>query len=203
RLQPSCKNNYQPQQLTRLLLRIWLISCTTITAALLLIPCPSRAQTIIREAVSSFPADSQQLTYVNLSEMRSLANYPQIRQRLFTSQLRNFEDSLRSTGNDPEKDVDEVVVGTRIQATQGGALGGIFGVAQGHFQAGETEQYYRRAKLPTSEYDDQRLYPVGSSEARSQLCFTFLSASLAAFGRLSDLKALLDTRRGTRPALAS
>ena len=206
RLKAACINYIKLQhEAASLLPRPSAISSITLAGAIiLLVPCPSQSQQIVREAVSSFPNDTQQLTYANLDQMRSLSNYPQMRQRLFTSQLRSFEDFLRSTGNDPEKDVDEVVLGTRVQdATGGGSLGGIFGVAQGRFQPDEAQQYYARAKLPTSEHNNQRLYGFGSSEERSQLFFTFLSGSLAAFGRLSDLKAMLDARAGTRPTLQS
>ena len=172
----------------------------------LLIPCFGDAQEIVREAFSSFPADTQQLTYTNLEQLRSVAAYPQLRQRLFTTQLRNFEEFLRSTGNDPEKVVDEAVLASRVQAgTNGaaGAIGGIFGLAQGRFQPDQAQQYYAQSKLATAEYRGQQLYSFGSGDDRAQLFFAFLSSSLAAFGRLDELKALLDVRDGARPGLQS
>lgn len=177
------------------------IPAVVLSVVALFFPSILQGQEIVREALSSFPADTQQFTYANLDQMRSLSNYPQIHQKLLTSQLRSFEEFLRSGGNDPEKDVDEVVLGWRSQA--GLNAGGIFGLAEGRFHPDEAEKYYDRAKLPTTKYADVRLYPFGSTGDRAQLFFGFLSESLGAFGDLSQLKAVLDVRTGARSSLES
>src|SRR5438552_107669 len=79
----------------------------------LLFPAKIRGQGIARNALSSFPADTHQFVYTNLDQLRNSSQYPKIRQRLFGGQLGSFADFLRSAGADPEKDVDEVVLGWR------------------------------------------------------------------------------------------
>ena len=81
--------------------------------AFLLLPARLSGQAVVRDAMASFPTDTQQLAYMNLAQFRGMADYPLIRRYLLTSQLRDFQDFLRSVGVDPEKDVDEVVLGWR------------------------------------------------------------------------------------------
>jgi hypothetical protein len=125
------------------------------------------AQEAIRAGLSSFPADTQQVAYSNFAQLRSSSDYPQIRQHVLYQQLRGFQEFLRSVGVDPERDINEVMLGWRGESPSGP---GSFGVATGTFD------------------------PAGTF-------FTFLDSSLAAFGQLHDLKAILDVREGSAQAL--
>ncbi len=169
-------------------------------AAIALFPVPLRSESFTREALANFPADTEQLAYTNLAELRRAPNYAQLRQHLFTRQLREFEDFIRSMGTDPEKEVEEVVLGWRGHKLDRSAF---FGIAQGRFELEKIDEFFAQHDLPVREYQDQRLYAFGSGEDPADLFFTFLSPSSAAFGRLTDLKALLDVRAGMRPALDS
>ena len=170
----------------------------------LLFPAKIRGQGIARNALSSFPADTHQLVYTNLDQLRNSSQYPKIRQRLFGGQLGSFADFLRSAGADPEKDVDEVVLGWR-----GAAAGNaeFFGLANGRFEPDRVRDFFTQRRLSSRDYGGFRLYACGSGagsrEGGGSLYFTFLSSSSAAFGALSDLKALLDARSGASPALDS
>jgi hypothetical protein len=167
-------------------------------AMALLFPGQLHGQGIARNALSSFPAGTHQFVYTNLEQLRDSAQYPKIRQRLFGGPLRGFADFLRSARVDPEKDVDEVVLGWR-----GPATGNIdfFGLANGHFDPEHVRQFFTQRGLPTSDYGGLHLYAPASG--KGDLWFTFLGSSSAAFGRMGDLKALLDVRAGTSPALDS
>ncbi len=164
----------------------------------LLFPALLSAQGLGREALAVFPADTQQLTYLNLAQLRSMPEYPQIRRRLVNRQLRGFQDFLRSAGTDPDKDVDEVVLGWRGVAT-GGA--GFLGRAEGRFDPERIHNFFVQQQLPFRQYAGLELYAFGSGEGPADVFFVFLSSSSAAFGRLRDLKELLDVRAGARPAL--
>ncbi len=171
-------------------------------SGILVLLCPTllRGQVVAREALSTFPANTEQLAYTNLAELRSLPNYPQIRPRLFTRQLRDFQDFLRSMGMDPEKDVDEVALGWRAGRLDTASL---FGLAEGRFQLERAREFFAQNQLPRREHAGYELYAFGSGEDPADLFFTFLSSSTAAFGRLSDLKAMLDVRAGAEPSLDS
>jgi hypothetical protein len=127
-----------------------------------------------------------------------MAEYPQIRHYLLNRQFRDFQDFLRSLGIDPEKDVDEVMLGWRGAGTD---RPGMMGRAEGRFDADNVRRLIVRQNLPVREYEGHELYAFGSGEDPIDIIFVFLTGSSAAFGRLRDLKDLLDTRAGARPAL--
>ena len=165
-----------------------------------LFPSPLPAQLVAREAFASFPADTLQFACTDLAQLRNLPNYPEIRLHLLGRQLRAFEDFLRSMGTNPEKDVDEVALGWRGESMDSA---GYFGLALGRFQPDKFAEAFARAQLPSRQYAGQQLHAFGSGEDPNDIFFTFLNGSTAAFGRLLDLKALLDVRSGDRPALDS
>jgi hypothetical protein len=169
-------------------------------ASQLLLPGSLHAQWLGREALSSFPADTQQLAYLNLAQLRSMAEYPQMRNYLLNRQFRDFQDFLRSLGVDAEKDVNEVILGWRGLGTD---RPGMMGRAEGRFDAERVRRQMVRLQMPIREYQGHELYTFGSGEDPTDVVFAFFSASSAAFGRMRDLKELLDVRAGARPALES
>lgn len=175
-------------------MRILLLVVLLLPSALL------RAQGLAREAMASFPLDTQQIAYANLAQLRTLSNYGQLRRVLFNIQMQNFEQFLRPLGTDPEKDVDEVALGWR---GSGGNSSAFFGLAQGQFNPARAQAYITKEQLPTSEYQGFTLDAFGSGLGRDDIFFTFFNSNLAAFGHLSDLKALVDGYLGRRTTLNS
>jgi hypothetical protein len=161
----------------------------------LLFPSLTRAQGLARDALSNFPADTQQVAYLNLAQLRSLAEYPQIRNYLLNRQFRDFQDFLRSLGVDSEKDVDEVMLGWRMES------GSLVGRAEGRFDGERVRKLVVQQQMPIREYQGYELYSFGSGEDPTDVVYVFLSSSSAAFGKLRDVKDLLDVRAGAKPAL--
>jgi hypothetical protein len=157
-----------------------------------------RAQQLPREALATFPADTQQMVYTNLAQLRSSPNFSQIRQQILTRQLRYFQDFLRPMGIEPDRDVDEVALGWRGEAS---GAAGFYGMATGRFQSDLIRQYFARTGLPTRQYSGYDLYAFGSSNDRNDIFFTFLDSGTAAFGRLPDLKAMIDASMDSANAL--
>jgi len=166
--------------------------------AALLFPAQLAADQLPGEALNTFPADTLQVSFTNLAVLRSLPIYPQIRQRILNRQLHAFEDFLRPMGIEPEKDIDEVMLGWRGEMV---GPAGFLGLAAGRFQPVLIQQYFDRSGLPVREYDGVHLYALGSGSDPDDLFFTFLDSSLAAFGRLGDVRAMLDARQGSVNAL--
>ncbi len=173
---------------------------TALILGVLLMPVTARAQSGARDAMAAFPADTQQIVYSNLAQLRALPDYQQIRNQLFTPQLQDFEGFMRSMGTDPEKDVNEVTLGWRGEITGGTDY---FGMAEGNFDTGRVHDYFVNSKLPIQSYGGYDLYAFGSGQDRNDLYFAFVSASQALFGRLSNVKAALDVQAGKTPALDS
>ncbi|MGH9343187.1 MAG: hypothetical protein ACRD19_05435 [Terriglobia bacterium] len=163
-------------------------------------PSFARGQEVAQQALSAFPSDTQQVAYVNLAELRSLPNYRQLRGILFNRQMTYFEQFLRSIGADPEKDVDEAVVGWRGDPTKGASL---FGLAAGSFDDIKAQNFLAQENLPAVHYQGFTLDAFGAGHSSQDLFFTFFTEGLAGFGRLTDLKALTDGYLGRRPTLNS
>jgi hypothetical protein len=150
--------------------------------------------------MASFPADTQQIAYSNFAQLRSSPDYPQIRQHVLYQQFRGFQEFLRSLGIDPEKDVDEVMLGWRGESLSGP---GGYGLAAGRFEPDKVRELVTQTRLPVQSYAGLDLLAFGSGADPADIFFTFLDSSLAAFGRLHDLKALLDVREGSANPLES
>jgi hypothetical protein len=169
-------------------------------AATVLVPALLRAQSAARDALSTFPADTEQLAYSNLTQLRALPNFGAIQQRLLTPQLSSFQDFLRAMGADPDKDVSEVTLGWRGDPSD---LTAFFGLAWGNFDPDRIHQYFQSHQLTYQSYGGYDLYPFGSGADRRDLFFAFLSSASAIFGRLHDTKTLIDVLAKKQPALDS
>jgi len=179
---------------------VWIVVSAVSFLGWLGFSAPLAADQLPQEALSTFPADTLQVAFTSLAELRSLPNYPQIRQRILSLQMRSFQDFLVPLGIDPDKDVDEVMVGWRGEIA---GPSGYLGLAAGRFQPDLVQKYFDRTNLPIREYAGANLYGFGSGADPQDLFFTFLSSSIAAFGRLPDLKAMLDARQGSANALSA
>jgi hypothetical protein len=166
--------------------------------AVLLFPARLAADQLPSEALDTFPADTLQVAFTNLATLRSEPVYPQIRQRILNRQLHAFEDFLRPMGIEPERDVDEVMLGWRGEMV---GPAGFLGLAAGRFRPDLIQKYFEHTGLPVREYNGNDLYAFGSGSDPNDLFFTFFDDSLAAFGRLADIKAMIDARMGSINAL--
>ena len=86
---------------------------------------------------------------------------------------------------------------------RGESLGGpgSFGVAAGRFEPDKVREFFTQTQLPVQSYAGFDLFAFGSGADSADTFFAFLDSSLAAFGRLRDLKALLDIREGSADPL--
>jgi hypothetical protein len=169
-------------------------------AAILIFLCFStalKAQGLGSEALTFFPADTQQIAYADLSQLRGLPDYKGLRQALFSQEMRNLEGLLQSMGSDPEQDVDEVILGWRANAMNASEA---FGLAEGSFNPAQNPP--ATGNLRSRQYSGYTLIEYGLGHG-SGVFFTYLSSDLAAFGRLSDLERLIDDYQGKQAGLSS
>ncbi len=175
-----------------------LVRAVSLLGVVLSLPGLLWAQQAARAGLGSFPADTQQVAYSNFAELRSSPDYPQIRQHVLFQQLRAFQLFLRPAGVDPERDVDELILGWHGQSLSGA---GSFGIAAGRFEPDKVGEFFTQTKLPVQSYAGYDLFTFGSGFDSADTFFTFLDSSLAVLGRLHDLKAILDVRAGSAKAL--
>jgi hypothetical protein len=158
------------------------------------------AQQLPATALASFPLDTHQITYASLSQMRDLPNYSMIRDQVLSRPLAAFNAFLISMGINTDRDVDEVMLGFRGEPTNTSIF---FGMAAGRFDPDMIRASFQRNGVHAREYNSSELYPFGSGDSSVDTYFTFIDSSTAAFGRLADLKTLLDVRARLRPSLDS
>ena len=180
-------------------LSAWELSASLTMAITLLFPALSRGQGAARDALHSFPAETQQMVHSSLAQLRALPEYPRIRQWIFAQRLRELESFLRSTGSDPEKDVDEVALGWRGDPSSAP----FFGLAEGRLDPDRTHEYFVQRRRPFQQYAGYELYSSASDGDRADFFFVYFDSSAAAFGSLADIKTILDVRAGTHAALDS
>ncbi len=171
-----------------------------VLALVFFLAAPLYAQYAGQDALAAFPADTQQMAYTNLATLRAVPQYPLIEDHLLSPQLRNLETLLRAAGVDPDKDVNELVLGWRGQAQDTTRF---FGLAEGSFDPDRIHDFFANNRMMIQRYGGYDLYAFGSGSARTDMFFTFIDSSTAEFGRLDDLKALLDVRNAGKPALSS
>jgi hypothetical protein len=171
-----------------------------VMAAAIFLAVPLYAQYAGQDALASFPADTQQMAYTNLATLRTVPQYPLIEAHLMSPQLRNLENLLKSAGIDPDTQVNELVLGWRGEAQDTTRF---FGLAEGDFDPNQIHQYFVNNRMMVQRYAGYDLYAFGSGSARTDMFFSFVDSSRAIFGRLADIKALIEVRNASRPALNS
>jgi hypothetical protein len=155
---------------------------------LLLAACGLRAE-IVSEAMLSFPSKTEAVEYDNLYELRRLPNYSSLRQRFAGKQLDDAKAALSKLGVN-ELLVNEIVMGTSPTS--------FYGLVAGTFSAAQaTKAAQKNSIWPYLANKEKVFCPKGTS------CVVFLDDSLAAFGPLPQIKAILDTRLGITPRLGS
>jgi hypothetical protein len=158
-----------------------------------------RAQGLGSEALTFFPADTQQIAYADLSQLRTLPDYKQLRQALFSQEMKNLEGLLQSMGSDPEQDVDEVILGWRANAM---SVSEAFGLAEGSFNSAQAQNSSATGYLQSRQYSGYTLMEYGVGHGNG-IFFSYLSSNLAAFGRLGDVERLIDDYVGKQSGLNS
>jgi hypothetical protein len=137
----------------------------------------------------SFPAKTEAVEYDNLYELRRLPNYASLRQRFAGKQLDDAKAALASLGVG-ESQVHEIVMGTGSAA--------FYGLVAGSFSSAQAVKAAKKGGIwPRAAGTEKIFCPKGTS------CVVFLEDSLAAFGALSQLEAIVETRLGAMPSLRS
>jgi len=167
---------------------------------ILLFPSLANAQELGETGLRDFPPDTQQVAYLNMAELRSSPNYFAIHRQLFDRRMDEFEMFLRQVGTDGEKDVDEILLGWR-----GGKIEreNFFGVASGRFDPQHAHDLAADQGVMVVNYHGAELFGFNGGETNSDLYFTFFDGTTAAFGRQTDLKAMVDLHSSDGPALDS
>jgi hypothetical protein len=180
-------------------------------AATLLAPRPARADRLGADIIALFPKEVGEFAYADLKKARNMKWFPQLQEQLLPERFRQFEKFLASAGVDPNTQVEELAWGLVLEtapskgdgATASTAPVGeeVVGVALGSYSPESTEAYFKRQKLPTFKARNYTLYAFGTGAGPTDLFFTFIDSSTAAFGHRSILEKMIEVRFGMEEGL--
>jgi hypothetical protein len=170
----------------------WAIVCGLIAT----FPGALRAQSLVQEALSSFPRNTIRIEYSHPAVLRSLPNYSALRDRYEGPRLRELEDSFSKLGIQ-EADVNELVLGWQTAAQHWL----FYGLTSGRFDAQLMAERAAAQGIAPVKIGDNSAYCVGPEDQAS--CVVLLEDSLGAFGPQSSLRAILEVRSGSAPSLGS
>jgi len=160
-------------------------------------PRSLRAQDLVGEAISWFPSQITAFEFSNLSALRALPDYQNLRTRYLGRNLRTLEASLSRLGIQ-EDDVDAMVLGWRSMPTRKTQYEGL---AAGRFDATTLDQRAAASGLTAKLIDGRKAYCLPSDP--NSTCVAVIGASLGVFGPLHVIEGMLKARDGAGPSLAS
>jgi hypothetical protein len=155
-----------------------------------------RAQSLVQEALSSFPRETIRIEYSHPSVLRSLADYSALRQRYEGPRLQELEESFSKLGIQ-ESDVDELVLGWQAADQQWV----FYGLTSGRFSAQSMADRASAQGVAPVKIGEHTAYCVGPEEKAN--CVVLLGDSMGAFGSQASLRAILDVRSGGAHSLGS
>lgn len=155
-----------------------------------------RAQSLVSEALASFPQDTIRIEYSHPSVLRALPDYSAVRQRYEGPKLQELESSFSKLGI-RESDVDELMLGWRVQDQ----AWFFFGLTTGRFDSQGLAARAVSQGLAVYKLGEPTAYCAGNSGSAD--CVVVLSDSLGAFGALDSLRAMMEIRAGRLPGLGA
>ncbi|HEV2424215.1 MAG TPA: hypothetical protein VGZ29_05250 [Terriglobia bacterium] len=174
----------------------WLRNLALVAVVLAMGSAPALAQDLVKQAMGTFPLDTQRLEYSNTSKLRTLPDYATLHERYLGPSLRKLESQLATLGV-RESDIDEIVLGWRAS---GGMLA-MGGLASGRIDPQQMARQAAASGVAATPIGSASAYCFGSAD--NSMCVAALGRSFGAFGPLDMMKAMLDVRQGQAPAVNS
>jgi hypothetical protein len=163
--------------------------------AMMAVAVPSFAASLGTAASTVIPATTQQIINVDYRKMNNAPSALALKKRVLPDALRQFEQSLRGVGINPDTDVDTLTFAAFRQEKD--ALR-VVGIAQGNFARTKVLKKLRLQKVTAQKYRGAFIYPMASGQS-----MTFLDDNTLLFGDQSALHTALDTRDGELPGLST
>lgn len=190
--------------------RVFVAICA-LSATALFFAEPARAGRLGADIIALFPKEVGEFAYADLKKARSMPWFPQLQEQMLPDRFRQFEKFLASAGVDPNTQVEELAWGLVAEGvtskTEGAGSSAVpsgeqvVGVALGTYSPESTEAYFKRQKLPTFKARNYTLYAFGTGSGPTDLFFTFIDSSTAAFGHRAVLEKMIEVRFGTDEGL--
>lgn len=155
---------------------------------------PSFCVPLATSARAAIPFDVQQIICVDYRALKDSPTAMALKARVLPDNIKEFEDSLRATGIDPDKDIEQLSF-TSFRSK--GKLQ-IIGIAQGQFSTKTVLAKLKKGKVKAEKYRLSDLYPMSGGQE-----MVFLDDFTLLFGQKAAVDAALDARDGEAQSLAS
>lgn len=165
-----------------------------------LAPLPARGGSLRADVLYLLPAESGEVAFVDLQEVRASPHYALLKQRLIPPRFAQFERFVSSLGVDVDHDLDWLAW-SLMPASQEFPTELFLGIVQGQFDPERVQKFFAGQKISTFDYNGVTLYPFGGGKDGAGLYFAFLDSSTAVFGFQRGVEYFLDTRIGARDNL--
>jgi len=164
-------------------------------AVLLVVPASfAFAAALGTAARNVIPAEVQQIISVDYRALRDSSTALSLKDRVLPDNLKQFETALKSTGVNPEKDVDQLTFA--LFRTEKNGLK-VIGVASGEFSPKTVLARFKKQKVVAQKYRSTQIFPLSGMQ------MAFLDDWTMLFGDTTAIKAALDARSGDAQSLSS
>ena len=157
---------------------------------------PALAVNLATSARAAIPADIQQLICVDYRALRNSATALALKNRVLPDNIKEFEQSLKNVGIDPDNDVEQLSF-TSFRASKAKGLN-VIGIAQGQFSTKKILAKIKLKKIKPEKYRTADIYPMSGGQD-----MVFLDDFTLLFGTNKAVKLALDARDGEAASLAS
>ena len=157
---------------------------------------PLAGADFVTTAMSGLPTQTMRVEYSSPSKLRKLPNFQGLRGKFLGPRLQALEGSLDQVGVS-EDAIDELMIGWK----PGDKEMDLYGFASGHFDKAGIARRAAGQNLTPTPISGQQAYCLTAGVAGT--CIVILDNTLGAFGPLTSLTSLLDTRQGQLPNLNS
>jgi hypothetical protein len=140
------------------------------------------------------PSEVQQIISVDYRALRDSPTALSLKERVLPENLKQFETALKSTGVNPEKDVDQLTFA--LFRTEKNGLK-VIGIASGEFSPKTVLARFKKQKVIAQKYKSAQIYPLSGMQ------MTFVDDWTMLFGDTAAIKAALDARNGDAQSLSS
>ena len=164
-------------------------------AVLLVIPASfASAAALGTSARNVIPSEVQQIISVDYRALRDSPTALSLKDRVLPDNLKQFETALKSTGVNPENDVDQLTFA--LFRTEKNGLK-VIGIAGGQFSPKTVLARFKKQRVIGQKYKSAQIYPLSGMQ------MTFVDDWTMLFGDISAIKAALDARNGDAQSLSS
>jgi hypothetical protein len=169
--------------------------CIIFVFAFFLSGLPALAASLGTAARSVIPSEVQQIINVDYRRLRNSETAMAMKTKLLPPNLKQFEDSLKSVGIVPDRDLDQITLASF--RTKDHALE-IVGIAQGQFPRKKLALRLAKQKIKGDKVNNALLYPMAGG-----MTMTFLDDWTMLFGDKPAVEASLNARDNSSESMNS